>query len=100
MTRLTVSNNAAARRPFTATCQSRPSKLIESWRQKGRLGEPGSATEQKRIPLLFGDGGVYELQDLRARSAMLGLLSSSVQKMHQDLEMLIRQVLIQEALTE
>jgi len=37
---------------------------------------------------------------LRARSAMLGLLSSSVQKMHQDLEMLIRQVLIQEALTE
>jgi len=75
-------------------------ELIESWRQEGRLGEPGSATEQKRIPLLFGDGGVYELQDLRARSAMLGLLSSSVQKMHQDLEMLIRQVLIQEALTE
>lgn len=75
-------------------------ELIESWRQEGRLGEPGSAVEHKRIPLLFGDGGVYELQDLRARSAMLGLLSSTVQKMHQDLEMLIRQVLIQEALAE
>ena len=31
---------------------------------------------------------------------MLGLLSGSVQKMHQDLEMLIRPLLIQEALTE
>jgi hypothetical protein len=75
-------------------------ELVESWRQEGRLGEPGSAIEHKRILLLFGDGGVYELQDLRARSAILGLLSSTVQKMHQDLEMLIRQVLIQEALSE
>jgi len=75
-------------------------ELIESWRQEGRLGEPGSAMEHKRMQLLFGNGGIYELQDLRARSAMLGLLSSTVQKMHQDLEMLIRQVLIQEALAE
>lgn len=75
-------------------------ELIDSWRQEGRLGEPGSASEQKRIPLLFGNGGVYELQDLRARSAMLKLLSSTIEMMHQDLEVLIREVLIQEALTE
>lgn len=75
-------------------------ELIESWRQDGRLGDPGSAIEQRRIPLLFGDGGIYELQDLRARSAMLRLLGSTVAMMHQDLETLIRQVLIQEALAE
>jgi hypothetical protein len=75
-------------------------ELIESWRQEGRLGESGSAIEQKRVPLLFGDGGVYELQDLRARSAMLRLLGSTVEMMHQDLETLIREVLIQEALGE
>ncbi|HJU04028.1 MAG TPA: hypothetical protein VJ692_02675 [Nitrospiraceae bacterium] len=75
-------------------------ELIESWRQEGRLGEPGSAIEHKRIPLLFGDGGIYELQDLRARSTMLRLLASTVEMMHQDLETLIRQVLIQEALME
>ncbi len=73
-------------------------ELIKSWKQEGGLGEPGSDIEQKRIALLFSDGGVYELQDLRARAAMLKLLSSMVELMHQDLEMLIRQVLIQEAL--
>lgn len=73
-------------------------EVIKSWQQEGGLGEPGSDIERKRISLLFGDGGVYELQDLRARAAMLKLLGSMVELMHQDLEMLIRQVLIQEAL--
>ena len=73
-------------------------ELITSWRQEGRLGEPGSDIEHKRLGLFFGEGGVYELQDLRARAAMLNLLGSTVELMHQDLEMLIRQVLIQQAL--
>ena len=73
-------------------------ELIKSWKQEGELGEPGSDVEQKRIALLFGDGGVYELQDLRARASMLKLLGGMVELMHQDLEMLIKQVLIQESL--
>ena len=72
--------------------------MIKSRQPEGGLGEAGSDIEKKRAALLFGDGGVYELQDLRARAAMLKLLGSMVELMHQDLEMLIRQVLIQEAL--
>lgn len=75
-------------------------ELIKSWRQEGRLGEPGSDIEQQRIALIFSDSGVYELQDLRATAAMLRQLASTVEMMHQDLEALIRQVLIQEALAE
>ena len=73
-------------------------ELLKSWRREGRLGEPGSDIEQKRIALFFSEGGVYELQDLRARAAMLKMLASMIELMHQDLEMLIRQVLIQQAL--
>lgn len=75
-------------------------EIIQGWRQEGRLGEPGSAIEEKRLALLFGEGGVYELQDLHARASMLGLLSSTVDMMHQDLELLIREVLIQEAVSD
>lgn len=55
-------------------------------------------TEQKGIALLFSDGRVYELQDLRARASMFKLLADMVRLMHQDVEMLVRQVLIQQAL--
>ncbi|CUS39636.1 hypothetical protein [Candidatus Nitrospira nitrificans] len=75
-------------------------ELIKAWRQEGRLGEPDSDIEQKRLALFFREGGVYELQDLRARAAMLKILASTVELMHQDLEMLIRQVLIQQALAK
>lgn len=75
-------------------------EIIKGWRQEGRVGEPGSEIEQKRAALFFGEGGVYELQDLRARAAMLKLLASMVELMHQDLEMLIREVLIQQALAK
>ncbi|OQW37249.1 MAG: hypothetical protein A4E19_13870 [Nitrospira sp. SG-bin1] len=75
-------------------------ELIKAWRQEGRLGEPGSDIEEKRLALFFREGGVYELQDLRARAAMLKILASMVELMHQDLEMLIRQVLIQQALAK
>ena len=75
-------------------------ELIKSWKQEGELGEPGSDIEQKRIALLFSEGGVYELQDLRARASMLKLLAGMVELMHQDLEMLVKQVLIQESLAK
>ena len=35
--------------------------LLTYWGQDGRLGEPGSATEQRRSELLFGDGGTYQM---------------------------------------
>lgn len=75
-------------------------QMIKAWREEGRLGEPGSNLEEKRIALLFGEGGVYGTDDLYVREAMLQMLESNVQLMHQDLETLLREVLIRQAMEE
>jgi hypothetical protein len=67
---------------------------------RGAAGRVGLCHRTKTGPASVRRRGVYELQDLRARSAMLWLLGSTVEMMHQDLETLIREVLIQEALGE
>jgi hypothetical protein len=48
--------------------------LVLRWRQEARLGRSGSQTERRRIALFFGEGGVYEIGELRARATMLALL--------------------------
>jgi len=70
--------------------------LIIRWRQDGRFGEAGSETEQRRIALFFGEGGSYEIDDLRARAAMLDLLEADVNLMSQDLERLMEEILLDE----
>lgn len=70
--------------------------LIARWREDGRFGEVGSETERRRLLLFFGEGGVYAIEDLRARAAMLDLLEADVNLMSQDLESLMQEVLIQE----
>lgn len=72
--------------------------LILRWRQDGRLGEAGSKREQRRVALFFGDGGSYDIEDLRARAAMLDLLESDINLMSQDLERLLEEILLHEAL--
>ena len=74
--------------------------LIQTWSEAGRLGPPGSRQEQQRKALLFGEGGLYDSEDLHVREAMLHQLESSIQLMHQDLETLLREVLLRQALEE
>jgi len=74
--------------------------LIKTWEQEGRLGEQGSQKEQERKDLLFGKGGLYDPETLHLREAMLHQLESSIQLMHQDMETLLREVLIRQALDE
>lgn len=74
--------------------------LIETWSDEGRLGEAGSNRERRRKELLFGAGGLYDSEDLHVREAMLQQLESSIQLMHQDLETLLREVLVRQALEE
>jgi hypothetical protein len=71
--------------------------LIVRWRQDGRLGEPGSDVERRRVALFFGEGGVYDIEELRARAAMLDLLEADVNLMNQDLNLLIGEVLARDA---
>ena len=74
--------------------------LVQTWNEEGRLGQPGSHQEQQRKALLFGEGGLYDSEDLHVREAMLHQLESSIQLMHQDLETLLREVLLRQALEE
>jgi hypothetical protein len=60
----------------------------------------GSGRENERIAFLFGSGGLYDSEELHVREAMLQQLESSVQLMHQELETLLREVLIRQALEE
>jgi hypothetical protein len=80
--------------------QSLRDVMLKGWREAGRLGEPGSNGEQARMRLFFGEGGVYTSEDLHVREAMLQELESGIQLMHQDLETLLREVLIRQALEE
>lgn len=68
--------------------------LIAAWQEEGRLGEPNSRNEQERKSLLFGSGGIYDADVLHIREAMLQQLESTIQLMHQDLETLLRELLI------
>jgi hypothetical protein len=74
--------------------------LMETWNAEGRLGPPGSDQEKQRRALLFGEGGLYDSDDLHVREAMLHQLESSIQLMHQDLETLLREVLVRQAQEE
>jgi hypothetical protein len=73
-------------------------ELIDGWRQEGRLGAVGSDEERQRIALLFADGGIYRSSDLVVRGQMLDMLRATVALMNQDLELLIRELMIQMAL--
>ncbi len=75
------------------TGRSLRESLIARWRQDGRLGDPGSETERRRIALFFGEGGAYTIEELRARAAMLDLLEADVNLMSQDLDLLLSEVL-------
>ncbi len=74
--------------------------MLQAWKEEGRLGEPGTPRQHARERLFFGQGGVYTNEDLHVREAMLQELESSIQLIHQDLETLLREVLIRQALEE
>ena len=71
--------------------------MLQTWQEEGKLGEPGSLREKERKALLFGSGGVYDSDQLHVREAMLQQLESSIQLMRQELETLLREVLIRQA---
>ena len=73
-------------------------ELVNGWRQEGRLGAAGSEEEHRRIQLLFAEGGTYRSSDLVVRGQMLDMLRATIVLMNRELELLIREVMIQVAL--
>ena len=68
-------------------------EVVQAWRQQGRLGEPGSADEKTRIALIFGPGGMYTADDLRARASMLETLEAHIYLMSEELELFLRELI-------
>jgi hypothetical protein len=66
--------------------------ILAAWRQKGRLGEQGSHEADIQQELFLGKGGRYTAPELRARASMLETLEASVRLMHEELEVLIREI--------
>ncbi|MDR4479561.1 MAG: hypothetical protein R3B37_07445 [Nitrospira sp.] len=87
------------RRPMReeATDRTYQDEIIAAWRQEGRLGAEASDAEAARIEFLFGAGGDYTTEDLQRRTRMLDSLRAVILLMNQDLEQLLREVLIQSA---
>jgi hypothetical protein len=75
-------------------------ELVSNWQQEGRLGTPGSMDARQRKALVFGDGGIYHIEDLQARVHMLGMLRTTINLMNEDLEQLIREVMIRQAIVK
>lgn len=71
--------------------------LVADWRRHGFLGEPGSDTEKQRIALIFGEGGVYNIDELRLRAEMFELLTAATDLMNQDLHVLFRELMIRKS---
>lgn len=75
-------------------------EIIAGWRQEGRLGDQGSDEEATRARLFFGEGGVYTTKDLQRRTHMLDSLRATVSLMNQDMEQLVRELMIQTSLSK
>ncbi len=73
-------------------------RILARWRQQELLPNPASSPEDReeqetRAGLITGEGGSYNIDDLRDRSQMLEELRTSVLQMDQDLHRLMREVL-------
>lgn len=79
------------RRPADSTRDSPRIEILNAWRQKGRLGQEGTADEEQRRQLFFSAGGRYAAAELRARASMLETLEAALSLMHEELEVLIRE---------
>lgn len=75
-------------------------QLVASWRELSRIEGQTEEQQRQRISLLFGTGGTYTIEDLRSRAAMLEMLAAAIDLMHDELEVLVREMLVREELKE
>jgi hypothetical protein len=80
--------------------QSLREQLVASWRELSRIKGQDEEDQRRRFSLLFGTGGTYTIQDLRARGAMLEMLAAAIDLMHDELEVLVREMLVREELKQ
>lgn len=64
-------------------------RMLAQWKLGRNITDDESDDFKERYGVLFDSGGIYNLAQLRARSAMLELLRSSIELMHTDLAELV-----------
>lgn len=77
-----------------AEYRTRREELIAEWRNDGLIGEAGEL--DRRATLLFGTGGTYEIDDLRARAQMLEVVKTELSVMTHHLYLISQEVLNQQ----
>ncbi|MGH7209117.1 MAG: hypothetical protein ACREIL_07015 [Nitrospiraceae bacterium] len=75
-------------------------QLVASWKEMSRIKGQTEEQQRERFSLLFGTGGTYTIEDLRARAAMLEMLAAAIDLMHDELEVLVREMLVREELKQ
>lgn len=60
--------------------------LVNHWRREGLIEEPEESL------VYFGGGGRYEIDDLRTRIVMLDMVKAEVNRMHQQLSVMLQEV--------
>lgn len=73
-----------------AEYRTRRDELIAEWRNDGLIAEAGK--QDRRATLLFGSGGLYDIDDLYARAQMLEVVKTSLSVMVQYLYRLSQEV--------
>jgi hypothetical protein len=74
--------------------RTRRDELIAEWRNDGLIGE--SSQLDRRATLLFGTGGTYNIDDLRARAQMMEVIKTSLSVMMQYLYLFSQEVFNQQ----
>lgn len=75
-------------------------QLVANWKELSRIEGQDEEDQRRRFSLLFGTGGTYTIEDLRARGAMLEMLAAAIDLMHDELEVLVREMLVREELKQ
>ena len=78
--------------PADPTGRTVRQEIVAEWHAGERLGRAGSAEERAHLALLLGSGGLFTVDDLLTRDAMLDILRAQVSQMSQDLERLLREL--------
>ena len=65
-------------------------QLVTSWQGLNRIEGQSEGERNQRLALLLGSGGLYSIEDLHARGAMLEMLAAAIDLMHDELEILVR----------
>lgn len=73
-------------------------QLVASWKDLNRIKGQTAKEQRNRFSLLFGVGGIYTIGDLRSRAAMLEMFAAAIDLMHDELEVLVREMLVREEL--